>query len=185
MDVGELKAGDTLLFKVQGYGILYPIARCLMKFGHVALYWTETKRGLPLIIESCWGKGVIIRTLYAYRGRTAYVYRPKADVGTQAAKRAERLADSLRTQYDYFAIAQFCIPKLILLKLNSKLPRWLQLPRKLVNWCYGHNTLFFCSEMVARAYREADYPLVDEGTVPLPDDIAQSRTLTCMGELKI
>jgi len=101
----KLRPSDILLFPVRGWGILNPLVKLLITWGHVALYYTETKRGLPLIIESI-GRGVLIRSLYSYTGQTVRVMRAKIDNKTalRIAKEAERLADNPGSWYGYFDI---------------------------------------------------------------------------------
>ncbi len=181
------RPGDVLLFKSVGpWGILQPLVNWLMTYDHVALYYTETKRGLPLIIESI-GRGVLIRSLYSYGGKTATLRRPKIDDETaqRVAKEAERLADNPDSWYGYFDIPRYVIPKLILAKLGSRLPQTWDLVIKLLAYSYHANHVYICSELVAEAYRRAGVPLVEENTIPLPDDIAASDKLESLGDIYV
>lgn len=181
----KLSPGDLLFFPVRGYGVLNPIVRRLITWGHVAIYYTETKRGLPLIIESV-GRGVLIRTLYCYTGETVRVMRPRdADAGLRAAKAAERLADNPASWYGYYDIPRYVVPKLVLAKLDEWLPYLLKLPLWLLAHTYRRNSLYICSELVADAYANAGYPLVHEGTIALPDDLAASYRLISLGDMEV
>jgi hypothetical protein len=139
-------------------------------FCHCMICWVETKRGLPLIIESVGGKGVVIMPLLVYQGKGARVMRwagPDAqDVGERAAKAAEGIADRRDSFYDYLAIARFVIPRLVLERLGIGMP---------AKW--HKNPLYMCSELVAQAYSDAGYPVLPEHTVPLPGDFATSDRL--------
>ncbi len=182
MDSVDLRPGDVLLFPVSGYGIFNPLARLLMKYGHVALYYTETKRDLPLIIESI-GRGVLIRSLYCYDGVEVTVMRPEQDggLGERAAKAAERIADCPGSWYGYFDIPRFVLPKLILARLGALLPERVRKALFLLCHTYRHNSVYICSELVAQAYENAGCPLVEADTIPLPDDLACSPTLRLVG----
>jgi len=173
-----LRPADVLLFPVRGWGILNPLVKLLITWGHVALYFTETKRGLPLIIESI-GRGVLIRSLYSYAGQTVRVMRPKIDDKTalKVAREAEHLADNPDSWYGYFDIPRYVLPKLILAKIGQHLPQRWALTLKLLALSYHHNSFYICSELVTEAYRRGGVSLVDENTIPLPDDIAQSKIL--------
>ncbi len=180
------RPGDVLLFRPTGWGILLPVVRWLVTYDHVALYWTETKRGLPLIIESI-GRGVLIRSLFAYAGWQVRVMRPRTDDATalRVAKEAERLADNSGSWYGYFDIPRYVLPKLILVKIGQLLPERWALTLKLLALSYRRNNLYICSELVAEAYRRAGVPLVQENTIPLPDDIARSEVLESLGDVVV
>jgi len=181
----QLEPGDVLLFPVHGWGVLYPVVRALVKYDHAAIYYTETKHGLPLLIESI-GRGVLIRSLYCYSGQQVLVRR-HADsttnpvIGESAAKAAEHLADNPNSFYDYFAIPRFVLPKLIYNKLGRILPARISSLLWFMEHTYHRNRLFICSELVAQAYNDAGYPIVDMATIPLPDDLAASDRLATVG----
>ncbi len=181
-----LRPGDVLLFRPVSWGIFLPMVRWLVGYDHVALYWAETKRGLPLIIESI-GRGVLIRSLLVYAGRQVRLMRPRVDDETalRIAKEAERLADNPDSWYGYFDIPRYVLPKLILVKLGQFLPSRCGLVLKLLALGYRRNHLYICSELVAEAYRRAGVPLADESTIPLPDDIARSAILENLGDIAI
>ena len=181
-----LRSGDILLFRPTGWGILLPVVKWLVTYDHIALYYTETKRGLPLIIESI-GRGVLIRSLFAYAGRQVRLMRSKVDDNTalKIAKEAERLADNPGSWYGYFDIPRYVLPKLILAKIGQLLPpRW-ALTLRLLALSYRGNSLYICSELVAEAYRCAGVLLVEESTIPLPDDIAGSEMLESLGDIVV
>lgn len=185
MKINDLKPGDVLLFSATGWGILTPLVRLCVTWGHAAIYYTETKRGLPLIIEST-GRGVTIGTLLRYSGQTIYIMRPVEELyGPLAAKAAERLADNPGSWYGYWDIPRFVIPKLILAKLGGFLPAKIKLCLGLLAYTYHRNSFYICSELVEQAYRNAGYPLFEEWTIPLPDDIADSPNLRAVGQFTI
>jgi len=172
----KLRPADVLLFKPSGWGILLPLVKCLVKYGHVGLYFTQTKRGLPLLIESI-GRGVLIRSLYSYTGRRVTVMRPKVDdeVAWKVAKEAEHLADNPKSWYGFFDIPRYVLPRLI----------WHKLTGRRCGFAYRRNSFFICSELVAEAYRRAGVPLVDEKVIPLPDDISRSKILEKVAEFTV
>jgi len=174
----NLRPADVLLFPVRGWGILNPLVKMLIAYSHCALFFCYTKRDLPLIIESI-GRGVLIRSLCSYAGQTVRVMRPKIDDTTalEVAKEAERLADNPGSWYGYFDIPRYVLPKLILAKIGQLLPQRWTLTLKLLAFSYRRNSFYICSELVAEAYRRDGVPLVDENTIPLPDDIDQSKIL--------
>ena len=186
MDLQELKPGDVLLFRPDGKGPYSWLMRRLVDYSHVAIYWTETSRGLPLIIESI-GRGVLIRSLYWYTGKRVRVMRARQDtaLGERAAKTAERLADHPASWYGYWDIPRYVLPKLLLAKLNTWLPLRFKLPLWLMAHTYRRNHIYICSELVAMAYSGAGCPLMTEKTIPLPDDVAKSEQLAHVGDLEI
>ncbi len=181
----QFRPGDVLLFKPTGWGILTPLVKCLITYGHAAIYYTETKRGLPLICESI-GRGVLIRSLYCYTGQRVHVMRPTESLyGAIAAKCAERLADNPGSWYGYYDIPRFVLPKLILAKLGRWLPHWVDDALGLLARSYHRNSVYICSELVAQAYHTAGYPLTDDNTIPLPDDLVASPKLKFVGDVVI
>ena len=183
---GDLRAGDVLLTRVGGYGILYPLVRWLITWGHAFIYFTETRRGLPLVIESI-GRGVLIRSLYCYAGTTVRVMRPRIDtfIGEKAAKEAEHLSDNPQSFYGYLDIPRYVVPKLVLRKLARWLPGTWRLSRWILARTYRRNSVYICSELVAAAFRNAGYPVTRGDTIPLPDDLAKSDCLMLMGEMEV
>ncbi len=181
-----MRPGDVLLLRTATWGILTPSVRWLVDYDHVALYYAETKRGLPLVIESI-GRGVLIRSLLVYSGRQVRLMRPRVDDETalRIAKEAERLADNPDSWYGYFDIPRYVLPKLVLAKIGQLLPSRWSLALKLFLLSYRRNHLYICSELVAEAYRRAGVSLVDESTIPLPDDIARSAILENLGNIAI
>lgn len=176
----DLRPGDVLFFRAGNW-----LLRRFLKYGHVALFLDRTKRGLPLVVESI-GRGVLIRSLFCYTGEEIVVKRPVDDgFGAPAAKAAERLADNPGSWYGYFDIPRFALPKLILAKVGHILPAEWGLSLWLLARSYHRNSFYICSEMVASAYRDAGYPLVDEKTIPLPDDLFHSLKLRLIGTVKV
>ena len=180
MNYTELKPGDVLFFKATNW-----LVKLFVEYRHVAIYFDETKRGLPLIVESI-GRGVLIRSLFSYTGEEITIKRPVDEsIGILAAKAAERLADNPGSWYGYFDIPRFALPKLILAKLGSVLPKSWDTILKWLAFTYRRNSFYICSELVASAFKDAGFPLVDEGTIPLPDDLFNSPRLTMVGTVEV
>lgn len=180
MNYTELKPGDVLFCKATSW-----LVRLLVKYGHVAIYFDQTKRGLPLIVESI-GRGVLIRSLLSYTGKEITVKRPVDEsFGALVAKAAERLADNPNSWYGYFDIPRFALPKLIAAKAGHLLPEKWRLTLWLLARSYHRNSFYICSELVASAYQDAGYPLIDEKTIPLPDDLFHSPKLVLVGTMKV
>jgi uncharacterized protein YycO len=186
MNTQVFRPADILLFKPQGWGLLTPLVKAIVSYGHVAMYFTETKRGLPLVIESI-GRGVLIRSLYSYSGQTVHVMRANLpeEKALEVTKQAERLADNPSCWYGYFDIPRFVLPKLILVKAGAWLPLKWQAVLNLLAGSYRQNNFYICSELVVTAYQKVGVPLFNVFTIPLPDDIARSPLLTDLGEMTI
>jgi len=140
------RPADILFFKPTGWGLLTPLVKALVRYGHVALYYTETKRGLPLVIESI-GRGVVIRSLYCYSGQTVQVMRANLpnEKAQDVAKQAEHLADNPASWYGYSDIPRFVLPKLILVKAGAWLPAKWRLALNLLAGSYRQNSFYICS----------------------------------------
>lgn len=180
MDYTELKSGDVLFFQATNW-----LEKLFLKYCHVAIYFDQTKRGLPLIVESI-GRGVLIRSLFSYTGEELIVKRPDDEsVGALAAKAAERLADNPSSWYGYFDIPRFVLPKLIISKIGSFLPEKWRLTLWLLAKTYGRNRFYICSELVESAFKDAGFPLVNEETIPLPDDLFDSPKLVSVGVVTV
>lgn len=160
--------GDVLVFLDENKSLFGRLRRWLLgfRYGHVALYFTETKHGLHLVIESI-GRGVAIRALMADQGSFVFVLRLREDdgKGQAVAKQAERLADNPQSWYDYFGIVRWVIPRLILAKLGIRTRD------------YQRNQYYICSELVAEAFWRAGIQVVPRGQVPLPGDFMESPLL--------
>ena len=169
--------GDIILFRLSGWGLLNPLVRWLIgKYGHVAVFYAYTKRELPLCIESI-GRGVLIRTLLASRGRKVAVYRWKGEdaerVGLKVAKAAEHLADNPESGYDFFGIARFLLPRFLFERLGIPF-----------EW-YKADKRFICSELVWQAYKDAGYLILTDKVMPLPSDFAFEDKLEKIWEGKL
>jgi len=176
----ELKPGDVLFFRATNW-----LVRLFVKYCHVAIYFDQTKRALPLIVESI-GRGVLMRSLFSYTGEEITVKRPVDEsIGILVAKAAERLADNPNSWYGYFDIPRFAVPKLILAKLGGVLPKSWDTVLKWLAFTYRRNSFYICSELVESAFKDAGYPLVDEETIPLPDDLFNSSRLALIGTLRV
>ena len=180
MEYTELRPGDVLFFKATSW-----LVRLFVRYRHVAIYFDQTKRGLPLVVESI-GRGVLIRSLLSYTGEEITVKRPVDEsIGMLAAKAAERLADNPGSWYGYFDIPRFALPKLMLAKFDSILPRSWNTILKWLAFTYRRNSFYICSELVESAFKDAGFPLVDEEMIPLPDDLFDSPKLMLVGTLKV
>ena len=180
MNYTELKVGDVLFFHATNW-----LEKLFLKYGHVAIYFDQTKRGLPLVVESI-GRGVVIRSLFSYTGKEITIKRPADEnIGALAAKAAERLADNPDSWYGYFDIPRFVLPKLIIAKIGSLLPEKWRLTLWLLAKTYHRNNFYICSELVESAFKDAGFPLVDEETIPLPDDLFGSPKLVPVGTVKV
>jgi uncharacterized protein YycO len=176
VDYTELRPGDVLFVKATDW-----LVRLFVQYRHVAIYFDQTKRGLPLIVESI-GRGVLIRSLFCYTGKEITVKRPVDEsFGALAAKAAERLADNPSSWYGYFDIPRFALPKLMLAKFGSILPRKWNTILRWFAYTYRRNNFYICSELVASAYKDAGFPLVNDETIPLPDDLFNSPKLARVG----
>jgi hypothetical protein len=176
----ELRPGDVVFFKATNW-----LVRLFLKYRHVGIYFDQTRRGLPLLIESI-GRGVVIRSLFCYAGEEVTVMRPADEVvGQRAAKAAERLADNPGSWYGYLDIPRFALPRLILAKLGGLLPEKWDTILKWLAFTYRRNRFYICSELVASAYEDAGYPLLNKGAIPLPDDLARSPKLALAGTVSI
>lgn len=177
--------GDIIVCRLTGWGFLRPLVRwAIGDWHHVMIFYSETKRGLPLIIESR-GRGVQIVTLLQHQGTRAQVYRPlNASIGPLAAKAAERLADNPHSWYGYFDIPLYVLPRILSAKLGAYLPA--KLRKRLDTWFppYKHNPYYICSELVAAAYENAGYPLFPPqgSSIPLPADFTLSDKLFLVWE---
>lgn len=169
------KPGDVIVFELQGYGIFKPLVRWLLgsNWGHIGLFYTYTKRDLPLIIESI-GRGVLIRSLLASEGRKVKVMRCD-EVGLKVAKAAERIADNPGSWYGYLDIPRYVLPRLI----------WRKITGEREGFGYRRNSFFICSELVAQAFRDADSPLFTGDFIPLPGDFVTSSLLKQIWEGKL
>jgi hypothetical protein len=178
----KLRHGDALLFEVNYWKPINWLAKLLITFGHIAMYYDETKRGLPLIAESI-GRGAMIRSLYSYTGRRVLVMRPKVTdkQSNEISRAAEHIADNPASWYGYFNIPRFVLPKIILIKLGKYLPMKWNLLFKALAYSYKHNSAVICSEFYAESCKNAGYPVCSEATIPLPDDIALSDRLEKIG----
>ncbi len=157
--MNNFKPGDVILMRSEETGLYRRLKDWLLgsQWGHVAIFFDKTKRGLPLVIESI-GRGVMIRALNASEGRYILVLRHGDEqVALKAAKKAEHLADNPSSWYDYWTIARYVLPRLI----------WYKITGRRYSFGYSHNPYFICSELVDEAYGR----IVPEAfQPPLPGD---------------
>ena len=179
----EFKPADVILFDVQYPFGLSSLAKLFIRYGHVGMFWLYTKKGNPLMMESI-GRGVLIRSVFNYTKRKMYVYRPRIplELAEAVADAGENIADDPDSYYGFVDIPRFALPKLILYKLNEKLPDWMKFPEKWLDSLYRKNNVFICSEFVAQAYRNAGIDLHIHG-IPLPDDFAKDALFEYVGEV--
>lgn len=170
----RFKPGDNILMsdKGQRLNLIMKLKRWLLgnKWDHIAIFFTYTKRGLPLKIESDGKESVIIRSLFVDKGRWIRILRFKNKAEAEATvKRAENLADNPASWYDFWDIARFVIPRLICYKLFGRR----------FSFGYKHNSSFICSEFV----NEADGMIIsEEQGPPLPDDFNYISELVMVAE---
>ena len=158
--------GDVILMRSEETGLYRKLKDWLLgsPWGHVAIFFDTTKRGLPLVIESI-GRGVMIRALNASEGRYILVLRHEDEQeALDAAKEAEHLADNPRSWYDYWAIPRYVLPRLI----------WQRIAGRRHAFGYYHNPHFICSELVDEAYGGI---IPEELMPPLPGDFLRVKEL--------
>ncbi len=162
----RLEPGDHILFRL-GSGPLAALETALLgsPWGHIAIKGRGT-----LIIESI-GRGVLRRDIRACSGSHVRVLRPRSTLlgaGLRICEAAERIADNPQSWYDYLAIVQYVLPRLIAAKLHLPMP---------LKW--HRNPVYVCSEFVEQADVDAGYPpeCVLEGVIPLPGDFNNSPML--------
>jgi hypothetical protein len=176
VDIKLLLLGDVILHRLTGYGAFNSFAIWLLgsQWGHVSLFYDWTKRGLPLSIESI-GRGVMIRSTLYYQGQWVKVLRWRGLnqqlVGLLVAKAAERLADNPDSWYDYVCVPRYLLPRLI----------WYKLTGDREGFGYKENNLFTCAELVAQAFDDAGYPILNRTLPPIPSDF-ESNLLVTVGE---
>lgn len=165
----NLIAGDIIVFKVMTDSFLGKLESLLTEWGHVAMYYGDGD-----IIESV-GRGVVRCNLKKnYDRRSICVMRLKVNaeiLGKAAAFEALRICHDQKSFYDYRAIIDYAIPRLILKRLNLPAPKtWKQ------------NNHYICSELVYEAYEDANVFLgcVEAGDIPLPEDFLKSPMLKNM-----
>lgn len=166
--------GDVILMRSEETGLYRRLKDWLLgsEWGHVAIFYDYTKRGLPLVIESI-GRGVMIRSLLASEGRYVQILRHLTPGRARAAaKKAERLADNPGSWYDYWAIPRFVLPRLV----------WYKLTGRRSGFGYRHNPHFICSELVDEAF---DRIIPPELEPPLPADFLTIKAFCPMGKGKL
>ena len=170
----DFHPGDVILMRSEETGWYRRLKDWLLgsQWGHVAIFYDYTKRGLPLVAESI-GRGVMIRSLLASEGRYILVLRHKDTfVALAAAKKAEHLADNPGSWYDYWAIPRYVLPRLIFYKIFGRRH----------SFGYRRNPFFICSELIDEAYG----CIVPENRLPpLPQDFLAIPELLRIWEGKI
>jgi hypothetical protein len=186
LTIDDLRPGDALLFEVNMPKWINWLAKMLIKYGHVAMDYDKTKRGLPLITEST-GRGAAIHSLYVHTGRRVLVRRPQVNLqdACKIAEESEHIADNPSSWYGYYDIPRFALPKLVLMKIGSLLPQKWTIVLKAMAYSYKANSVVICSELYADSCEKGGFPICDDGTIPLPDDIAASECLDDVGYLNI
>ena len=152
-------SGDGILMRSGEKGIYRWLKDWLLGsgWGHIAIFYDFTKRGMALVIESI-GRGVLIRAFNASEGRYVCIIRHQdAHLAAQASKRAEHLADNPDSWYAYLTIPVFVIPRLI----------WYKLTGRKGSFTYRNNNHFICSALFDEAYGNI---IPDEWGPALPAD---------------
>jgi hypothetical protein len=158
-----------------------------MTFGHVAMYYGKMATGEQMIIESI-GRGVTVRSLTSYVGETVEVKRTTLTddqcAGVIAA--AGAIDNDPDAFYNYWGIARFAVPKLLLLRFGGLMPKDWDAYLKLLAYTYKDTRWKICSQLVADSFSNAGFQLVSPAIgIPLPDDCAASPLLTDMGPVII
>lgn len=151
--------GDGILMRSEDTGLYGKLKDWLMGsvWGHIAIFYDWTKRGIALVVESI-GRGVLIRALNASEGRYVRIIRHQdAQLAAQAAKRAEHLADNPDSWYAYLCVPHYVIPRLI----------WYKLTGRKGGFAYRNNDHFICSALFDEAYGNI---IPDEWGPALPAD---------------
>jgi len=174
--MNNFKPGDVILMRSEETGLYRKLKDWLLgsPWGHVAIFFDTTKRGLPLVIESI-GRGVMIRALNASEGRYILVLRHEDEgKALDAARQAEHLADNPGSWYDFWSIPRYVLPRLI----------WYKIAGRRHSFGYSHNPHFICSELADGAYGGI---IPEELMPPLPGDFLQVKELHHYweGELKL
>lgn len=128
------------------------------EWGHVAMFCTWTKEGVPLVVESI-GRGVMLRPLSCSNGRYVKVLRHEdQNLAMTAASRALQLSSDPEAGYGYVDIPFAVLPRLLVYKITGKRYRIV----------YRHNHIFICSEVPDEAFGYVFFP--DDLEPPLPGD---------------
>lgn len=170
----DFRPGDVILMRSEETGWYRWLKDWLLgsQWGHVAIFFDYTKRGMPLVAESI-GRGAMIRSLLASEGRYVLVLRHKDNfTALAAAKKAERLCDNPGSWYDYLAIPRFVLPRLV----------WYKLTGRRSGFGYKHNPHFICSELVDEAFNRIIPPELEP---PLPQDFLAVKAFNPAGEGKL
>jgi hypothetical protein len=178
----KLETCDVFLFVNESKGWTQDISRWgIGKYGHAAMYVGFADFGLhttPFLFEST-GRGCALHSLYHHFGELLLLMRPQVDWASkqQLIANAIDLSNDPQAYYDYFTIAESCIPRV----LKTKFP-WLPIPVK-----YHRDRLMICSEAVAECFWRAGIEVLPEDIVPLPGDFVESLALdpVCQGRLLV
>jgi len=162
--------GDIILFKDNAPGIYGRLKRWLMRseYGHGAIAVRDN-----CIVEAI-SKAACRRYLpnTEYNGREVCVLRlkpyldPQMEYSRMASCEAERIADNPLSNYDFLGVVRYVIPRLILYRLTGKV----------FSLGYRDNALYYCFELVARAYILAMMPLFSH-KIAMASDFLESDKL--------
>lgn len=157
-----LRPGDVIVYRREGNSLMDRLFRAVAgNWGHASVFYGIIDN-YYVQIEAV-GRGVILSDVRTREGQYAAVLRYKSTGGNEAARAAFRIAIHPDSWYDVFTIMRYLIPRLLLEKVLSKLH--VKLPG------YRRDTMFFCSELVAEAYREAGCPIWSDNDAPTPSEL--------------
>lgn len=165
----QLLEGDIILFEDTATGRYGKLKRWLMgsEYGHGAIAVENN-----CIVEAI-AKAACRRDLRntEYKGRNIMVLRlkryldPDRDYAKKAAAEAELIADHPLSNYDFLGVVRFVIPRLILYRLTGKV----------FSLGYRNNSLYYCFELVARAYILAMMPVIPHAIAMASDFIDSNK----------
>jgi len=121
-----------------------------------------------VILESI-SKGITVGRLSFYRPEDLEIYRVNIENWKELGKKAAaELTKHGRAHYDHLLVAKLALGVLLLL-LRGKKPPWepMQFP-------YGRDAKFICSEAAAEAWRGIGHPVIPKGVVPLASTFVQA-----------
>ncbi len=122
----------------------------------------------PFLFESN-GRGAVIQSLSNRYGQEVVVLRLKRgyrQVIPKVLKEAVKLASDSQSYYDYYAIARWVLPRIIMGKLHLPIP---------LAWHRDERQI--CSEACAEIFWRAKLRILPKNIVPLPSDFVYSPLL--------
>lgn len=172
MNIEQLRLGDIQVYEVPKRGVIGRIECLFIRYGHASIYV-----GNGDIVESI-GRGAI-RTglLDNYSGRQAVILRYSIPwMARNAAMRAVWISRCQSAKYDYKALADVAIPRVLAQKMGLRLPK-----------LWRRNDRYICSELVLQAYQDVgvDLGCTPQHQIALPGDFLNSPALKIVYRGKI